>query len=69
MTTTDPKLIEPVAEIIEAAPAAWGCEVIAAIRRWFWRGHNIDGQPCPACPFPHLPHDHARNEQTRSGFY
>ena len=38
------------------------------VRRMFRFGHAVSG-PCSACPFPHLPHDHARNEQARSGFY
>ncbi len=39
------------------------------LRVWFWKGHNLDDKPCKACPFTHVPHDHARNEQGRSGFY
>lgn len=42
--------------------------IFLRIRKWLRFGHAPAG-PCLKCPYPHLPHNHARNEQGRSGFY
>lgn len=49
---------------IENPQAAWAYR----FRKWLRFGHAPAG-PCSKCPYPHLPHNHARNEQGRSGFY
>lgn len=43
-------------------------KLITMFRKWYWRGHNFTG-PCLLCPFPEHKHNHARNQQSRSGFY